>query len=350
MLAGGAPPTREYKAGDVIFKQGDVARELFIVQVGKVQISQNERVLEILSGDGVFGEMALIDSAPRSATAVAVTDTSLIPVSEERFLFLIANAPQFVLEVMRLLSHRVRERDRAHELVNVDAIIGSIAHEIRQPLAAIAAYAGAGLRFLQKDPPDYDEVREALTMISTQSRHASDVFDGIRALFKKVDAERVPIDINAIASEVLQSLRAELAELGITANSELTLGLPFVQGNRNQLHQVVLNLVQNAIEAMRTTSDKSRVLRVVSERAGADAIALTVKDTGPGIKTSQLPRVFDPFFTTKENGMGLGLAICRTIVSRHGGHLTVSSDGEQGASFRLVLPIWPTGKGTGRSE
>jgi signal transduction histidine kinase len=344
MLAGGASSTREYKAGDVIFKQGDIAHELFIVQAGKVQISQNERVLEILSDYGVFGEMALIDSAPRSATAVAVTGTSLIPVSEERFLFLIANAPQFVLDMMRLLSHRVRERDRAHELVNVDAIIGSIAHEIRQPLAAIAAYAGAALRFLQKEPPDYNEVREALTMISTQSRHASDVFDGIRALFKKVDAERVPIDINTIPSEVLQSLRAELAEHGVTANSELTFGLPCVQGNRNQLHQVVFNLVQNAIEAMSTKSDRSRVLRIGSERAGPDAIALTVKDSGPGINTSQLPRVFDPFFTTKENGMGLGLAICRTIVSRHGGQLTVSSDGEQGALFRLVLPIWPTGK------
>jgi signal transduction histidine kinase len=215
---------------------------------------------------------------------------------------LIANAPQFAFDVMRLLSHRVRERDRAYELVNVDAIIGSIAHEIRQPLAAIAAYAGAALRFLQKEPPDYNEVREALAMISTQSRHASEVFDGIRALFKKVDVERVPIDINAIASEVLQSLRAELAELGVAANSELSFGLPFVQGNRNQLHQVVFNLVQNAIEAMRTTSDKSRVLRVVSERAVADAIALTVKDTGPGIKTSQLPRVFDPFLRRRKMG------------------------------------------------
>jgi signal transduction histidine kinase len=154
----------------------------------------------------------------------------------------------------------------------------------------------------------------------------------------------VPIDINAITSEVLQSLRAELAEHGVTANSELTFGLPCVQGNRNQLHQVVFNLVQNAIEAMSTKSDRSRVLRIGSERAGPDAIALTVKDSGPGINTSQLPRVFDPFFTTKENGMGLGLAICRTIVSRHGGQLTVSSDGEQGALFRLVLPIWPTGK------
>ena len=204
ILKSGGAPAREYKAGDVIFKQGDDAHELFIVQSGKVGIFQGDRVLETLSDHGVFGEMALINSAPRSATAVAITDAKLIPVSEDRFLSLISNAPQFVLNVMRLLTRRVRERDREYELTSVDAIIGSIAHEIRQPLAAIATNAGAALRFIDKASPDYDEVRDALRRISTESHRASDVFDGIRALFKNVNARQGRIDINSIATEVLE--------------------------------------------------------------------------------------------------------------------------------------------------
>jgi signal transduction histidine kinase len=350
MLASGAVQAREYKAGEVIFKKGDIGRELFIVQSGKIKIFQDERILETLSEYGVFGEMALIDSAPRSATAVAITDAKLIPVNEEQFSFFIANAPHFVLDVMRLLTRRVRERDRAYELVNVDAIIGSIAHEIRQPLSAITANAGAALRLLEKASPDYIEVREILRRILTQGHEASDLFDGIRTLFKKVDAERAPVDVNVVASEVLEALRTDFTEHGVTARLELTSGLPFVEGNRNQLHQVVFNLVQNAMEAMSTTSDMRRVLKVSTELAGRDAIALAVQDSGPGIKTEQVGQVFDAFFTTKANGMGLGLAICRTIVLRHGGQLTVSSGDERGALFELVLPILTSEKATARSE
>ena len=330
---------REYKAGDVIFKQGDDAHELYIVQSGKVQLFQGARVLETLSNDGIFGEMALIDSASRSATAVAITDAMLIPVSEDSFLSLIRNAPQFVLNVMRLLTRRLRERDRQYELMSADAIVGSIAHEIRQPLAAIATNAGAALRFLENKAPDYNEVRDALKRISTESHRASDVFDGIRALFKNVDAGRARIDINGIATEVLKSLRTELTAHGISVNSELTPGLPLVEGNRNQLHQVIFNLVQNAVEAMSATRDRSRVLQVRTERCGPDAIALGVQNLGPGIKAELLDRIFDAFITTKPSGMGLGLAICRTIVLHHDGQLTVSSDGEKGALFQLVLPV-----------
>ena len=245
-----------------------------------MQIFQGARVLETLSDHGIFGEMALIDSASRSATAVAITDTRLIPVSEDRFLSLIRNAPQFVLNVMRLLTRRLRERDRDYELMSVDAIIGSVAHEIRQPLAAIATTAGAALRFLEKKPPDYNEVRDALRRISTESHRASDVFDGIRALFKNVDAGRARIDINGIATKVLESLRTELTAHGILVNSELTPRLPLVEGNRNQLHQVIFNLVQNAVEAMSATRDRSRVLQVRTERCGPDAITLGIQNFG----------------------------------------------------------------------
>jgi signal transduction histidine kinase len=240
---------------------------------------------------------------------------------------------------MRLLTRRVRERDREYELMSVDAIIGSIAHEMRQPLAAIATNAGAALRFIDKASPNYNEVRDALKRISAESHRASDMFDGIRALFKNVDAGRGRIDINSIATEVVKSLRTELTAHGISMNSELAPGLPLVEGNRYQLHQVIFNLVQNAVEAMSATRERSRVLQVSTERCGPDAIALGIQDSGPGIKAEQVDRIFDAFVTTKPSGLGLGLAICRTIVLRHDGQLTVSSDGETGALFKLVLPV-----------
>src|SRR5262249_34744572 len=161
-----------------------------------------------------------------------------------------SNAPQFVLNIMRLLTRRLREREREDELLNVDVIIGSVAHEIRQPLAAIAASASAALRFLERAPPDTEEVRDALMRISKDSHRANDVFEGIRTLFKSVDVGRGPIDINNLASEVLQSLRNEMIEHSVTVNSEFASGLPLFEGNRNQLRQVILNVAQNSIEAM----------------------------------------------------------------------------------------------------
>jgi signal transduction histidine kinase len=122
-------------------------------------------------------------------------------------------------------------------------------------------------------------------------------------------------------------------------NSELTPELPLVEGNRNQLHQVIYNLIQNAVEAMNAIRDRSRVLQIRTERCGPDAIALGVQDSGPGIKAEQLDRIFDAFVTTKPSGMRVGLAICRTIALRHDGQLTASSDGERGALFQLVLPV-----------
>jgi signal transduction histidine kinase len=350
MVASGGAPAREYRAGDVIFRYGDVGRELFIIQSGKVEIIHNDRVLETLSDFDIFGEMALIDSAPRSATAVAVTDARLVPVSEDQFLCLISSAPQFVINIMRVLTRRLRERELRNELMNVDAIIGSIGHEIRQPLAAIVTNANAAMRFLEREQPDYDEVRAALQRISSDGLRTSEVFDSIRALFKKIDSDRGPVDLNSIAAEVLQSLRAELSEKHVTVNSQVASGLPLVEGNRGQLYQVIFNLVRNAIEAMDTVNFSSRKLLLSTQRSGRDAVALGVQDSGPGVDARQLDRIFDAFVTTKANGMGLGLAICRTIVLRHSGQLTVSSDGKSGAFFQLVLPASSAAKTFVRAE
>jgi signal transduction histidine kinase len=236
-------------------------------------------------------------------------------------------------------SNILLERERDNKLMNIEAITASIAHEVRQPLAAIVANGSAALRFLENTPPACDEVRGALKSIISDSHRTGELFDGIRALFRKVDQGRQPIDVNEIILGVLQLLRVEFKHHGVVTRSELRSELPLVDGNRNQLQQVIFNLLHNALEALETTTDPSRVLLVRTELRGRDAIVVAVEDSGPGIDPKQLDGIFGAFFTTKPHGMGLGLAICRMIIERHGGQLTASSDGKRGASFEFVLPI-----------
>jgi PAS domain S-box-containing protein len=230
------------------------------------------------------------------------------------------------------------ERERDNKLTNVEAIMAAIAHEVRQPLMAIAINGGAARRFLARVPADIDEVAANLDRIINDSRRASEVFDSILALFRREDQERQPIDINKIALEVLQSSRGELADRRVTTRTELASELPLISGHRRQLQQVISNLVQNAIEAMDTTTDRDRMLRVRTALHNRDAIMVAVEDSGPGLDPKQLGSIFDAFFTTKSHGIGLGLAICRMIVERHGGQLTAASDRNNGARFQFVLP------------
>ena len=240
-------------------------------------------------------------------------------------------------------SNMMLERERDNKLMNAQAITASIAHEVRQPLAAIITNCKAARRFLEKAPPDHDEARAALNDIMndiiSDGYRASEVFDGIRALFEKIHRGRQPIDANEIILGVLQSLRGELKAHGVTTHHELTSELPLIDGHRNQLERVIFNLVHNALEVMDTTTDRSRVLRMRTELRGSDAVVIVVEDSGSGINPKQLDDIFGAFFTTKSHGMGLGLAICRMIIEQHGGQLTASSDGKNGTLFQLVLPI-----------
>ena len=167
---------------------------------------------------------------------------------------------------------------------------------------------------------------------------ASDVFDSIRALFRTADQGKQPIDVNEIVLGVLHSLHGELKARRVATRPELAPELALVEGHRSQLQQVIYNLVYNAIEAMETTTDRSRVMRVRTEHHGHEAIRVTVEDTGPGIDPKELDRIFEAFVTTKAHGMGLGLAICRMIIERHGGQLSALSDGINGTLFEVILP------------
>jgi signal transduction histidine kinase len=235
-------------------------------------------------------------------------------------------------------SNAMLERERHNKLMNAQAITASIAHEVRQPLAAIATNGGAALRFLAMSPPNCAEVQAAIERIIRDSYRTSEVFDGIRALFREVDHGRLPVDLNQTILEVLDSLEGELKSHGVAVRRDLAAELPPVDGHRNQLQQVILNLVNNAIEAMNTTADPSRVLHVRTQFREPAAIAVEVQDSGPGIDPKRLDNIFGAFFTTKAQGMGLGLAISRMIIEHHGGRLTASSDGRTGALFQFILP------------
>jgi C4-dicarboxylate-specific signal transduction histidine kinase len=187
--------------------------------------------------------------------------------------------------------------------------------------------------------PNLVEARASLNAIIRDSHRASEVFDSIRALFRKVDQQRQPIDLNEITLEVLQSLRGELKEHGVMTRTQLTPALPLIDGDKSQLQQVVFNLVRNALEAMGTTTERSRMLQVKTQLHDGDAVIVAVDDSGPGIDPERLDGIFDPFVTTKSHGMGLGLAICRMIIERHGGRLYALSDGTNGAQFQFILPI-----------
>jgi C4-dicarboxylate-specific signal transduction histidine kinase len=231
------------------------------------------------------------------------------------------------------------EGERDNKLMNIEVVTASIAHEVRQPLSAIAINGSAALRFLERAPLDIDEVRVILNGMIDECHRVSEVFDTIRALFRRVDQKREPTGLNEIALDVLQSMREDLTQHDVKTEIALAPELPRVDGHRNQLRQVIFNLIHNAIESMDNTTDRGRVLRVVTKSEGPDAIIVAVEDSGPGINPKRLNSIFDPFITTKPDGIGLGLAICRMIVERHGGSLSALSDGKNGARFQLVLPV-----------
>ena len=218
------------------------------------------------------------------------------------------------------------------------AMTGSIAHEINQPLSAIVANASAGLRWLERTTPDVDETRTVLREIVDEGHRAGEIIKGIRAMFRADDKSRVSVDLNELVREVLVLTQDERRNWQIELHSELDENLPSVTADRVQLQHVLFNLMTNAIDAMESVTDRNRILRVKSKPNGSAGVLITVEDSGIGIAPENINRIFSAFFTTKSHGMGLGLAICRSIVESHGGRLSASPNYPHGAAFQIVLP------------
>jgi signal transduction histidine kinase len=237
------------------------------------------------------------------------------------------------------LSSANKKLQRAHEnkLTDVAAAIAAISHEIRQPLTAISTNSSAGRRFLERGPSDIERVKGILDNIGKASLRVNKVIESVGALFS-ANPERQSIDVNDLVIESLQELANELADCSITVDTQLTSELRPIMGHKGQLQEVILNLVQNSIDAMRTMTAKPRMLHVRTAPHGRDAIAISVEDTGPGIEEKALSSVFDAFVTTKTKGMGLGLAIAQAIVERHNGQISAMSGANGGARFEITLP------------
>jgi C4-dicarboxylate-specific signal transduction histidine kinase len=227
---------------------------------------------------------------------------------------------------------------RITRLTTINEVAASIAHEVNQPLAAIVANGKAALRWLRKTPPEAAEAAENVNQIIGDAHRASRVVATIRGMFNKEEHAKGFLDVKEVIEEVVELLRGELNSRRVSVRTDLSQDLPQISANRVQLQQVVLNLVMNAAEAMSTLSDGSRVLSISSKLRQSEEVIIAFEDCGPGIDPKNMDRIFEPFFTTKSQGMGMGLAICRSIVDAHGGQLSASPGIAQGAVFQIALP------------
>jgi len=235
------------------------------------------------------------------------------------------------------------ELARVGRLTTMGELVASIAHEVNQPLAGIVTHSDACRRWLNRDKPDLDEVRNAMSHISQDGRRAAEIIENLRALTKKTAPQFEWVDINGAIQEILALTRSELMQHHLVLNIDLSTADRTVFGDRVQLQQVVLNLVMNGIEAMSAVMGRPRVLTISSERVETGDVLVAVKDTGSGLDPATADRIFESFFTTKPNGMGMGLSICRSIIEAHGGRFWASANKPHGAIFQFTLPAEGSG-------
>jgi PAS domain S-box-containing protein len=236
------------------------------------------------------------------------------------------------------LQQAQADLERLNRVMLLGEMTASIAHEVNQPIAATVTNAHAGLRWLSARPPDLEEARQALGRIVRDGSRAGEVIDRIRALVKKVPPRRDRLDINEAIREVIALTQTEVQQNRVRLQTWLAGDLPLVPADRVQLQQVIMNLIVNAVEAMSSVGDGSRELTIASGKDDANAVFVEVQDTGPGIDPADLDRLFQSFYTTKPDGIGMGLAISRSIIEAHGGRLSAASNQPHGALFCFTLP------------
>jgi len=265
-------------------------------------------------------------------------------------------------EILRLnndLERRVAERTRELRIANEELrtaqaelarvtrvtamgeLAASIAHEVTQPLTGIVTNGNACLHWLGSTPPNVEKARTTVERIIRDSNRASDVIHDIRTLMKKAPPHLELVALNDLIYRTLALASEEMTRHQVELQTVLAADLPNVLGDRVQLQQVLLNLIINAVEAMISITGRARVLTVRSERREApETVAIVVRDSGTGLDSGRAERLFDAFFTTKPEGMGMGLSICRTIISAHGGHLSNGNNADYGATFEFTLPAY----------
>ena len=230
------------------------------------------------------------------------------------------------------------ELARASRLTTMGELAASIAHEINQPLAAIVSQGSAGLRWLKRKTPEIEEAYGAFSQIVSNGQRAADVIRGLRSLAKKSGPQITTLDIDDAIREVVALTHGEVQRNGVALRIDLAVANQLVPGDRVQLQQVLLNLILNGVDAMKTVTDRARELTVSSARADASSVLVSVGDSGPGLDPAIAQRIFEPLVTTKPDGLGMGLSICRSIIDAHGGRLWVSPGVPHGTLFRFTVP------------
>jgi C4-dicarboxylate-specific signal transduction histidine kinase len=230
------------------------------------------------------------------------------------------------------------ELARVTRVSALGALAASISHEVNQPLAAVVTNADACMMWLSSDPPNLAEARAAVECVAQQGTRASDVVRRIRAMFAKSTPERKSVQVSELIREVGAFMQTEASRNQVAIQTELDADLPAAIGDRVQLQQVIVNLIQNGIEAMSAVTDRPRRMVIRSQRLASDEVLVAVEDSGVGIERKDERRIFDAFFTTKAQGMGMGLSISHSIIEAHGGRLWASANGDHGATFQFTLP------------
>ena len=236
------------------------------------------------------------------------------------------------------LSKLRSELAHVARVTSLGALTASIAHEVNQPLTGIVANTGTCLRRLSADPPNIDGACEAARRAMRDGNRASEIIARLRTLFSRKEASAESVELNEAAREVIALCSDELQRNRVIVRQEFANDIPPITGDRVQLQQVILNLLRNASDAMSGVDDRPKMLMIRIERDEGDCVRLTVQDTGVGITPQDMERLFEAFYTTKSDGMGMGLAVSRSIIERHGGRLWATPNDGPGATFSFSLP------------
>jgi PAS domain S-box-containing protein len=283
---------------------------------------RDQQTGQILSWYGIHVD---IDEQKRAENALRASEQNLRAIMES------SKAMEAALRTTQL------RLERASQIATVAELSASIAHEINQPLSAVAANSHACARWLAAEPPNLKRARVAAQCIVADANSAAQVVERVRALFKRAAPEKTVLDINDVIQQVLLLMQDEILEKKVSATVELDPAVPHVLADRVQIQQILINLIRNATEAMEKVTDSIKLVTLSSRRQGPDAIEVQICDCGIGIE--DVNRVFDPFFTTKDKGMGVGLSICLSIIEAHGGRLWAAANHGPGTTFSFSLPV-----------
>jgi PAS domain S-box-containing protein len=297
----------------------------------------------------------LIDRASRDGKDWKLEHQLLMPDGSVKSVHVVARAVrdesggvEFVGAIMDVSAAKRAEQELRHaqaELAHVTRVTtlgeltASIAHEVNQPISGIVINAAAALNWLGAEPPNLGKIRELLGQIIKDGERAGDVIHRIHNLIKKAPPRMAPFDLNEAVLDVVALTRSELLKHRVSLHTQLVTGLPLIKGDRIPLQQVILNLILNADEAMSGIDEGAREMRISTGREDSNGVLVTVRDFGPGLDPESVDHLFEAFYTTKPDGLGMGLAICRSIIEAHGGRLWAAANEPRGAVFQFTLPL-----------